>query len=421
MPNPGGFREAPSVRDVRPPCQMTLPDRGPFEFPAPYGTLGIRLTHPSDMAGQDALWDVGYSYWRRINAHAGLSHLLVLLGIERNRGGAGPSLYKVDKASGQVEPLGPVFPASHPLSWQTAENWYWHATDPYLLFAMDDEHLYRVDVLDRAVTTVVAAVDITPYRALSKRLRQWHSSADGRVHSATVKEAVEPNAAIGSLVYYEGRPPETAFVFLPARGPYDECQLDKSGRYLVIKENVDGLEGEDNVIVDLWAGTQRVLTDPKGAGGHSDLGFGYMVAADNWNGQPNAVRLWMLDEAQAPQGRVVYEGANWNADLNHISHANAQPGGPDGQFVVGSGANRKRQPRNNEILGFRLDGQCEAVVIAPNLVDLDAPGGGDDYRKLPKGNLDATGEWFVWTANHGSDRLDAFLVRVPTGLLLETR
>ena len=37
----------------------------------------------------------------------------------------------------------------------------------------------------------------------------------------------------------------------------------------------------------------------------------------------------------------------------------------------------------------------------------------------PEGNLDITGRGFVWTANVGGDRLDAFLVRVPIDRLLE--
>ena len=33
--------------------------------------------------------------------------------------------------------------------------------------------------------------------------------------------------------------------------------------------------------------------------------------------------------------------------------------------------------------------------------------------KLPKGNLDITGEYDIWTGNAGTNRLDAFIVRIP--------
>jgi hypothetical protein len=36
---------------------------------------------------------------------------------------------------------------------------------------------------------------------------------------------------------------------------------------------------------------------------------------------------------------------------------------------------------------------------------------------MPKGNLDVTGRYFIWTSNLRSDRLDAFIVKIPAGLL----
>jgi hypothetical protein len=77
----------------------------------------------------------------------------------------------------------------------------------------------------------------------------------------------------------------------------------------------------------------------------------------------------------------------------------------------------------DEIVCFSLDanrnanGSLDVLVVAPVMTDLDAAGGrdvyGDDYPQLPKGNLDVTGGYFIWTTNVGGDRLDAFLVKVP--------
>ena len=64
------------------------------------------------------------------------------------------------------------------------------------------------------------------------------------------------------------------------------------------------------------------------------------------------------------------------------------------------------------------------MVVAPVMTDLDASGGnanptgaGRDYDKSPKGNLDVTGRYFIWTTNLGGNRLDAFIVKVPGQLL----
>src|SRR5439155_26210996 len=53
------------------------------------------------------------------------------------------------------------------------------------------------------------------------------------------------------------------------------------------------------------------------------------------------------------------------------------------------------------------------------MTDLNAPGGGsDDYVKQPKGNLDLTGRYFIWTSNTGGNRLDAFVVKIPSQVLM---
>jgi hypothetical protein len=52
------------------------------------------------------------------------------------------------------------------------------------------------------------------------------------------------------------------------------------------------------------------------------------------------------------------------------------------------------------------------------MTDLYASGGGtDDYAKRPKGNLDVTGRYFIWTTNLAGNRLDAFIVKIPTSTI----
>ena len=196
----------------------------------------------------------------------------------------------------------------------------------------------------------------------------------------------------------------------------------------MIKENVDGRNGEDNRIIDLQTGTERVLLDENGAVGHSDIGFGYMVGADNWNPKPGAIRTWKFDldlrggeplASDPDQGLLDYQLPSWGASVGHIAHGNARADvSPDRQIACSSSASRVLVPRVNEIVCYRLNGSLDALVVAPNLTNLDAAGGGSqEYNKLPKGNLDPTGEYFIWTTNAGSGRLDAFVVRVPTRLL----
>jgi hypothetical protein len=144
------------------------------------------------------------------------------------------------------------------------------------------------------------------------------------------------------------------------------------------------------------------------------MGYGAMVAADNWFPSGMAWRLWEFARDPLGPRTVVYSDPSWHvSSIDHVSWLNAVDGPAAMQYACGSGTNRRDGPRVGEILCFLLDGSLRTVVLAPVMTDLDAPGGESDYWRLPKGNIDVTGEYFIWTANGGGDRLDAYLVRVP--------
>jgi hypothetical protein len=67
----------------------------------------------------------------------------------------------------------------------------------------------------------------------------------------------------------------------------------------------------------------------------------------------------------------------------------------------------------------RLDGSNMDLIVAPVMTNLETPGGRTDYGKRPKGNLDITGQYFLWTTNMSGNRLDAFLVKIPSQLLID--
>ena len=125
---------------------------GRFTFPAPYNTDGVRLTSGADCAaGQDCLWPVGYSYWRNINNHVAGDTMYIVLGFDRNRGGAGPSLIAYDKVADHVQNLGPLFPMESPYSYSTTEGWYFSATGASRLYTFlpGTSTLRRYDVISR--------------------------------------------------------------------------------------------------------------------------------------------------------------------------------------------------------------------------------------------------------------------------------
>src|SRR5205823_11771366 len=150
--------------------------------------------------------------------------------------------------------------------------------------------LKRYDVINHTFSTVFDVSSRPDLFGSNRYIWQMHSSNDDRVHSGTLKDG-SSYADLGCFAYREDT---NQYFYYPQKGlNYDECQIDKSGRWLIIKEKVSSASSDvDNRIIDLQTGTERVLLDKNGAGGHSDNGFGTFLSSDNQNNQPGAVRLW---------------------------------------------------------------------------------------------------------------------------------
>jgi hypothetical protein len=271
--------------------------------------------------------------------------------------------------------------------------------------------LLRHDVLTKQTQTVF---DVNTYFGGGKYIWQPHSSNDDNVHMATVRNS-SSYAMEGCIVFFENT---QQFRWFPATGSLDECNLDKSGRWFFLLESTTG-SGTDNVIIDLQTNQQTVLLDPQGAAAHLDTGFGIMVGEDNWNSLPGAARLYTFGQTPIP-GPVVFRTTDWAADVGHVTFQNASATVPvDKQHACTSNSSRSNLPRANEIVCFRLDPSLDALVVAPTMTNLNASGGGpDDYAKRAMGNIDITGQYFIWTSNMSSGRQDAFIVKVPKQLLV---
>jgi hypothetical protein len=441
---PGGFMESDTVTVARPALSSTqigsfLPQRGLFTFPAPYDTQGLRITNATDCGGQDCV-DMIYNYWRNMSNSAGSNTMYIFVGLDRSRGGQGPTLFSYDKTTDALTEVGPLFASSSPYSWKSAEGWYFSYGMPTKIYLQSGSQLLRYDVLSKTMETVFDSTTAYPNTVI----HQTNSSNDDDVHSATLEDATS-YAPLGCMAY---KVSTKQFYFYPTTGSFDECQIDKSGRYLVIKEKLPqdtcASCDEDNLIVDLQTGAQTALLDQAGAGGHSDLGYGIQVASDNWNNYANAWRLWdlsaSLPTAQGQsgptnllnglsQGGLVYHDNDWNAFApSHVSWENASSTVPVAQqYACGGSANTTGTAYGNEVVCFMLNPVAAAaqqrLVVAPVMTDLTAIGGDATcpsctaYGKDPKGNIDPTGQYFFWVSNMGSSRMDAFMVKIPSQVL----
>ena len=421
---PGGFMESDETTVVRAPLTAAqigafMPSRGAFTFPAPYKTQGWRLTNASDCGGNDCVDYIGYSYWRNMSNSSGSNILYIFVGLDKSKGGKGPTLFELDKSTGQLTEVGPLFPSTSPYSNNSGEGWYFSYSMPTKLYLLSSDltALMRYDVLTHQMTQVFSVSSKYP----GDSIFQCNSSNDDQTHACTLKDSnYQP---LGCVVYQAGSGKLTLY---PKTGAFDECQIDKSGNWLVIKEKTPTTCSTcdvDNVIVNLQSGQQTVFSDQDGAGGHSDLGYGYYLASDNWNQEPNAMRLWNLSQSPltgSGNGGLVYHNLDWSVDTpGHVSFENAKPGvAISQQYACGSAINSNNSPHANEIFCFMLDTSAplqseKVLVVAPNMSNPTASGGGSSYAKQPKGNIDPTGQYFIWTANLDGNRLDAFIVRIP--------
>ncbi len=389
------------------------PTRGVFTFPAPYNTRAVRLTDASDCGGADCVIYVGYSYWRNTNAHASSNDMWIFLTLDSRKGGSGPTLFRLNKSTDAVTKVGPLFPAGSKYLTRTGEGWYFSASRPNKLYLNDGPRLLRYDVVSK---TFDAVFDVAGQFGSNREIWQVHTSNDDMMHSATLRVS-GTSEVLGCVVFNERA---QRFTFFAKTGAFDECHIDKSGRYLMLMEDLDGRYGLENIFIDLQTGARMIVYKQNNAVGHHDMGYGYIVGGDGWNTLPNAAVTYGFTPTFITKGPTVFRSIGWNvAAINHISHSNARPDLPMAQqFACGS--NGDLTSVQNELLCFRLDTSFEQLVVAPIMTDLSAAGGccSGSYAKMPKGNLDITGRYFVWTANLGTNRLDAFLVKVPSQLLV---
>jgi hypothetical protein len=416
--SPGGFIDTDTEARARlsqSVIQSFLPARGTFTFPAPYNTTGVRLTNADDCGGNDCVDYIGYSYWHNINNHKGSDVLYAFVGLNRAKGGEGPTLFQYNKTNGDVKKIGPLFDSESVFSWYTGEQWYFSgtaATKLYVFQAGGGSKLLRYDILSKNFETVFDAADSDA--GGNTYIWQPHSSDDDRVHIATLRDRGNYQM-LGCIVYEENG---KKFSYYPEKGNLDECNLDKSGKWLIMLDDVDYANGLDNRIIEIATGKEKLLMDEKGGAGHLDMGYGVIVGEDNWGPYPAGVRLYNLGSTSIA-GLFVYKATDWSVG-GHISFGNAENDIPlEKQYACGSYVQRGNALRGNEIVCFLLDGSFKTLVVAPVMTDLNASGGGDDYAKSPKGNLDRTGQYFIWTSNMGSSRQDVFIVKVPGQLLLK--
>lgn len=365
------------------PAPPPLPKAGGVVTDPTFGTEILRVTDEDDGSSHTA-----YSYWPSFNKDSTLLHV--------NTEKGGPTLYRFDPVAFRIIEKEPLFARDDRfpggVSW---EDCIWSGSDPHVIYGHCGGSLVSYDVDKRAHTLVKDFAEELP----GEYPHQISKSLDDNVFAFTTKK-LKTYEQTGYAVWQRDKDR----IILQERGAeFDEVQVDKSGRWLVAKTSEQG-KGIKNVFVyDLQTGGKRQLTDdgPDYSPGHSDLGFGVCVGADNWR---NATTFRRLDaphmhyevlDLSGGHLSMLADDESWVLMSNYDDQPPAK-GTPWGTFA-------------QEIYQVSTDGSQRVRRLCHHFSDVRGT-----YWHSPRANISRDGRYVAFTSNWGDPRLaGVFILRVP--------
>jgi hypothetical protein len=292
-------------------------------------------------------------------------------------------------------------PGSGGLDWQDA---IWSSSDPNVIYAHANigTKLWAYNVVANSYTLVkdfAGAFGASATGNSNPYLWQMSKSKDDKTFAFSVRNNNNTSYPYtGYLAWNSTTNSFPANSVKPAQG-LDEVQLDKSGRYLVVKTDTQGANQIRAQVRDLQLNTTTNMIDGVDTLGHSDNGTGRAVTADNWN---NSIVLRNLANPTA-ETTLLSMGNDWTQS-NHISMlANNESTALISYFGSTSGS----WFGGNRIVEVKLDGSGTATPLAYHYSTYN------DYYDSPRANISADGRFVAFTSNWGnSGRRDVFILQI---------
>lgn len=312
---------------------------------------------------------IGMSYWRCINNHAGQTNLRVVITIDNSL-----HIFTINKQTLEVTNITDLHIND------SGEQVYFSVNAPYWLFIRAEDRLYM-----RHIETGEEKVVMVPTPGMN--LWQCHSSWDELTHSATLKDnSYRPIAWLVKTPY--------GYKQYLLHGEADECQVDKSGLFLVAKETrgSEGNKSEDNRIIQLSNDREYWITDAEGAVGHSDTGNGFMVGEDN---QIGGCVKWQLGNP-AGSKTVIYGPNIWNMGYVALSKGRVN----DCLITLPS-----------KLTLAKLDDSGQSRDICPTLTQTNEKDP-KYYERRSKANWCPLGQFAIWSA-YVNGQINVYMVRTP--------
>lgn len=352
---------------------------GTFVDPA-FGTTIMRVTEESDGKACNNY----YSYWPTFN----LDSTRFFIACDNN-----PRLYRFDPNNFQILSKGPLFDRPPTGSgYLSTEDAIWSGTSANILYGCVDQKLYAYDV----ATKTYSLIKDFSGELTEGYLSQMSKSLDDNVFAFTRKD--KNYKPVGYVVWR--RDPSKVLGYADI-GALDEVQVDKSGRYLVVKATFE--RTVDVQIVDLQTRIVENLTDPAPdfSPGHSDNGRQIMIGHDNWNNQYTVRRLATPHKFQT----LIGFGNDWSQSSHASMLADNEGWCVISNFTSGNGP---VGPFRNEIFQVSTDGTQKVRRLAHHRSVYR------DYWDSPRADISRDGRFIAFTSNWGSaTRRDVFIIKVP--------
>lgn len=368
-----------------PPLPELPPAGGVFHDPT-FCTPILRVTDEND--GQ--YFQNAYSYWPTFNRNN--SRIFIL----QDEGSLQGMTYRFDPKTLSISDKEYVlFEPTPDGDIPSREDAIWSGLNPDVLFCHSQLNLWTYDVRTHAY----ALIRNFDAELGNGYLKQMSRSTDDNTFAFTT--ANRRYRETGSLAW---RRDEDRAVVRPLEPEgLDEVQIDKTGRYLVIKTNGHGDGVIQARVLDVDTGVVDELTDgpPDYAPGHGDVGFGEVIGYDNWL---NRMRLRKLSDPHVK--KTVFDlGNDWTQDV-HVSWLL-----DDDAWVLYSLYSQDvcDSPGlfHNEIILMRTDGSEEVRRLAHHRSCVS------DYWASPRADISRDGRFVAFTSNWGgADRRDVFILKV---------
>jgi hypothetical protein len=381
-PDPGGGGVITDHNVYPEPAPPALPAAGGTFVDPTFGTTIMRVTDQND--GQSNF--NYYSYWPTFN----LDDTKFFIACDNS-----PMLYRFDPNGFRIISKGPLFDQVLPGGgYMSTEDAEWSGTNANILYGYYGLKLWAFDVSARTYTLIKDFTGLVP----AGYLGQMSRSLDDNMFAFTLK-----NGSYAPTGYMVWQRDQNRVVRNVSLSNFDEVELDKTGRYLVVKAEFGS--GIDFQVVDLQTGGTTGLTDPAPdySPGHSDNGQQMVVGQDNWNNQFTIRNL-----ATPHQFKTVISFGNDWSQANHLSLlADNESWCVISNYTAGSAP---VGPFRQEVFQASTDGTQSVRRLAHHHSVYR------DYWDTPRADISRSGRFVAFTSNWGSTtRRDVFIIKVPQG------